>query len=164
MESLRTVFEENGYTLAIHREDNKSFYSCLYLAKHDSEQPVKSKNARQMQTDIFELERKIAMFFNLFLPAYCECDGDHSPEDCLKRDLDEMVKKKKLPTPMECFAAADLLKRCIYIIRCIDTVWYSLKQVSGYIFAPMDKKGATLDPLCLLMIEKQNGLIEFANI
>ena len=31
-------------------------------------------------------------------------------------------------------------------------------------FAPMDKKGATLDPICLLMIEKQNSLVEFANI
>ena len=164
MESLRTVFEENGYSLAIHREDNKSFYSCLYLAKHDSEQTVKSKNARQMQTDIFELERKNAMFFHLFLPAYCECDGDHSPEDCLKRDLDKMVKEKKPPTPRECFAAADLLKRCIYIIRCNDTVGYNLQQLSGYIFAPMDKKGATLDPICLLMIEKQNSLVQFANI
>ena len=55
------------------------------------------------------MERKNAMFFHLFLPAYCECDGDHSPEDCLKRDLDKMVKEKKPPTPRECFAAADLL-------------------------------------------------------
>ena len=69
MESLRTVFEENGYSLAIHREDNKSFYSCLYLAKHDSEQTVKPKNARQMQTDIFELERKNAMFFPFVSPS-----------------------------------------------------------------------------------------------
>lgn len=56
MESLRTVFEENGYSLAIHREDNKSFYSCLYLAKHDSEQTVKSKNANgEEKCNVFQL-------------------------------------------------------------------------------------------------------------
>nr|XP_022291453.1 uncharacterized protein LOC111102840 [Crassostrea virginica] len=165
MEVLQGIFEGNGYTLNIHREeDYKSFYSCVYAAKHGSDQPVKSRNARQMRSDITELEKKNPMYFHLFLPKHVVCDGDHSPEVCLKRDLDKIVKEKKPPTPRECFAAADLLKRCIYIVRYNNTVQGNLKKVRGYIFAPIDKNCPDIEPICILMLEKQSGSLQFANI
>ena len=165
MEVLQGIFEGNGYTLIIHREeDYKSFYSCVYAAKHETDQPVKTRNARQMRSDITELEKKNPMYFHLFQPKHFVCDGDHSPEVCLKRDLDKIVKEKKPPTPRECFAAADLLKRCIHIVRYNNSVQGNLKKARGYIFAPIDKNCPESEPICILMLEKQSGSLQFANI
>lgn len=164
MENLRENFRKNGQTLTTHTLTEKSFYCCLYLAKHNLPQSVRSKNANQIRQDIFELEKKNAMYFHLFQPMCISCDGNHSAVDCLQRDFERMMKEKKSITPRECFAAAEYLQRCIYVLRYQHFDECDLTRLKGYIFAPIDKTCLDAEPIFILMFYSQNGVVEFGNI
>ena len=164
MEGFHRLFQTQGYSLIVHLKDNASFYYCLHSAIHNFQDPVSQKNADQMQKDLFEFEKKNSMYFHLFQPKSISCNGEHPSIDCLQKDLENMRKEKKQPSPREFFAAADLLQRYICIIRCHDSHQVNIQRLQGYIFAPTDKNALTPEPICILMIEKGNGLAEFANV
>ena len=63
MENIRNLFNEHGYSLLVHPEDDKSFYCCLYSIIQGDKHPVNAQNAYQMQKDIFEYEKRIHCIF-----------------------------------------------------------------------------------------------------
>lgn len=163
MENIRNLFNEHGYSLLVHPEDDKSFYCCLHSIIQEDKHPVNAQNAYQMQKDIFEYEKKNSLYFHLFKPQCFDCNGNHSAADCLKCDFGRMSAEKRPPSPRECYAAADFLRRRICVVRYDPTVKGDLKSLRGYIFAPIDKSGI-MEPVCILMFEKQPGSLQFANI
>ena len=160
MENCSQSFEEKGFSFVFNQRDD-SFFHCLNLAENDS--PLKdSKKAGQMQKDLYEFEIKNSTYFHLFRPCYNQCNGDHSAVDCLKKELEKMRKEKRPPTPREFFAVADLFQRYICLYRCQNVDSLDIQNLPGYIFAPTNKNCIDEEPLCILMLEKQNGLTEFA--
>lgn len=162
MEDLRKIFQGKGYTLTTYPGDGYSFYYCL-MAKMDRK-PLTQKKAREMQTELFEFQKKNSMYYHLFLSQYEQCDGTLSPNECLQIDFEKMRKTKKPPAPREVFAAAEMLQRHICIIRFDRSVGGDIQKFKGYIFAPTSKHGLQMEPLCLLMLKIDDEIVEFGRI
>lgn len=162
MEKYLERFGEKGFSFTFNKGDN-SFFHCLYSEPYKSLSDA-SKNANRLQKELFELEFRNSTYFHIFQPCYNECDGNHSAIGCLKKELEKIRKEKKPPSPREVFAAADLLQRYICLYRCQDLNGIDIQNFRGYVFAPTNKNCIDEEPLCILMLEKQNGPTEFATI
>ena len=160
MEDCLQSFEEKGFLFVFNQQDNSLFH-CLCLANKDSPSED-SKNAGQMQKELYEFEIKNSTYFHLFQPFLNECNGDHSAVDCLEKELEKMRKEKRPPTPREFFAAADFFQRYICLYRCQNSNSLDIQNLPGYIFAPTNKNCIDEEPICILMLEKPNKPTEFA--
>lgn len=100
----------------------------------------------------------------MFLPQCVECDGDCPPRDCLSADLKTIQKGKKPPTPREIFAAAEMLQRCICVIRFDHVAGGDIERLKGYMFAPTNKQLLDMEPICILMMVQYGGCIIFGRI
>lgn len=109
------------------------------MAILDNKQDVTPKKAMQKQNELFEFEMKNPIYYHMFLPQCVECDGDCPPRDCLSADLKTIQKGKKPPTPREIFAAAEMLQRCICVIRFDHVAGGHIERLKGYMFAPTNK-------------------------
>lgn len=133
------------------------------MAVLDNEQNVTLKKAKQTQNDLFEFEMKNPIYYHLFLPQCVECDGKLPPIDCLSADLKIIKKEKKPPTPREIFAAAEMLQRCICIIRFDHAAGVDIEKLKGYVFAPTNEL-LDMEPICILMLEQYGGCVTFSRI
>lgn len=164
MERCQEIFRNEGYKLDVYSKDNYSFYHCLNMAVSDKKQDITLKKAMQKQNDLFEFEMKNPIYYHLFLPQCFECDGKLHARDCLSYDLKTIQKGKKPPTPREIFAAAEMLQRCICVIRFDHVARWDIKRLKGYMFAPTNKQVLDTEPICILMMEQYGGCIIFGRI
>lgn len=163
MDCCQEIFREKGYKLTVYSKDNYSFYHCLYMTDLDIKQDVTTEKARQKQKDVFEFEVKNSIYYHLFLPQSVECDGKLSPRDCYLADLNKIRKEEKTPTPREIFAAAEMLQRCICIIRFDHVAGADIERLKGYVFAPTNEL-LDMEPICILMMEQCGGCVIFSRI
>lgn len=164
MDRCHDIFRVKGYQLKEYSKDNHSFYHCLNMSVLDNMQDVTRKKAMQTQKDLFEIEMKTPIYYHMFLPQCVECDGKLTPIDCLSAELKIIKKEKKPPTPREIFAAAEMLKRCICIIRFDYVAGGDIERLKGYMFAPTNEQLFDMEPICILMIEKYGGRTIFSRI
>lgn len=162
MERLRELYQGQGYTLTAYPTDGYSFYYCL-MAEMDRE-PLTNGKARKMQSELFEFQTKNSMYYHLFLSQCVTYDELLSSNDCLQLEFKKIINTKKHPTPREVFAAAEMLQRYICVIRFDRSVGRNIEKLQGYIFAPASKENLHMEPLCLLMLVKADGVVEFGRI
>lgn len=164
MVNLGELFKENGYRLTAFPGDHHSFYFCLLEAMKKGEN-VTQRDTRMMRNTLFEFEKENSLYFSLFLPiSGIPFDGTFSSEDSLKRDLVNIKREEKPPTPREVFAAAEMLERYFYIIHYDYKVGKDIQKLKGYVFAPTNKQVGDTETVCLLMLERSNKSIEFLTI
>lgn len=162
MDEPKKIFQGKGYTLTAYPADCYSFYYCL-MAEMDRK-PLNQRKAREMQSELFEFQMKNPMYYHLFLPQCVTYDDLLSSNDCLQLEFKKIINAKKHPTPREVFAAAEMLQRYICVIRFDRSVERDIHKLQGYIFAPTSKENLHMEPLCLLMLVKTDGVGEFGRI
>ncbi|XP_056014534.1 uncharacterized protein LOC125674135 isoform X1 [Ostrea edulis] len=158
------ILERNGYKLTRFSDDKNSFYYILHSVIKSKDGPPSDKAAMQMQDDLFRLEEENSLYFHLFLPESQSCDGTLFSKDCLHSELTWLKKRNRSPSPREIFAAAELLQKSICIIHFDRSQGDAINGFKGYIFAPVIRQCMDAEPLCILMVEKEDGCAEFVKI
>nr|XP_034334563.1 uncharacterized protein LOC105345630 [Crassostrea gigas] len=162
IEILQELYRGQGYTFTAYPADCYSFYYCLM--EEMDRKPLNQRKARKMQSELFEFQMKNPMYYHLFLPQCVTYDYLLSSNDCLQLEFKKIINAKKPPTPREVYAAAEMLQRYICVIRFDRSVGSDIQKLQGYIFAPTSKENLHMEPLCLLMLVKADGVFEFGKI
>ncbi|XP_061176772.1 uncharacterized protein LOC133185510 [Saccostrea echinata] len=162
MDRAESVLQRKGYGLTRHPKDENSFYYSLNLASERG--PLSRKSATQMRDEVFEFEVNNAWYFHLFHPQYVRCDGTMHPRDCLSSDLEKKKKEKKYVSPREIYAGAELLQKNICLIRYNRSCNEDMLGFQGYIFAPSIRQCLDSEPVCIVMVEDEDGSVEFGNV
>ncbi|XP_061176150.1 uncharacterized protein LOC133185108 [Saccostrea echinata] len=160
MDGAAKFLQRKGYIVTTHPKDKNSFYYSLQTALNTEN----GKNVKQMRDEVFKLEVDNALYFHLFHPQCVSCDGTTHPRDCLSSDLERVKKEKKYVSPREVYAAAELLQQNIFLIRYDRSRSEDMLGFRGYIFAPSIRKCLDSEPVYILMIENQDGSVEFGNL
>lgn len=163
MEGITKILKKEGFGLIRQPRDHNAFYYIVHAIKNSPEKPYWWK-IRKMKNEIFKFEVSNALYFHLFLPQCIECDGKVSPEKCLERDFDLSRDEKRSPSPREMFAASEVLQRNICLYRISASSVKDVSDFRGFIFTPILRHCYAREPVCIVMLERNDGYPDFAVI
>ncbi|XP_062619667.1 uncharacterized protein LOC134281200 [Saccostrea cucullata] len=163
MERIKAILEKEGFGLIWQPRDENAFYYIIQAIKNNSEKRS-WWDMRKTKNEIFEFELQYALYFHLFLTQCIACDGGHPAEDCLEKDFKQSRAEKRSPSPREIFATSEVLQRTICLYRICALSVKTIKDFQGFIFTPFLRNMCTLEPICIVMLERSDGFPDFGLI